>query len=114
MLQEVPIVCPKCETKSVGQVKFGRHKIRHDGHYERDCPLCIMNVIGKIGETVLCHGATTVKPEPSDEVPNLFKLIGFEKHSWASGQPNPFPDNIRRINESNLSILRKREDGSDS
>ena len=108
MLQEVPIVCPKCETKSVGQVKFGRHKIRHDGHYERDCPLCIMNVIGKIGETVLAHGpvrATTTKPKPSDEVPNLFELVGFEKHSWASGRPNPFPDNIRRVRETDLPLL---------
>lgn len=75
MLQEVPVVCPRCERKRVERVVPGVCEIRHSGHYELMCKDCVTIVIG---EHVLAHGpqrAVTIKPEMTDEVP-LFNIIG--------------------------------------
>lgn len=63
MLQEVPVVCPRCEMRRVERVVPNVCEIRHSGHYELMCKTCVSIVIEQ-------H-----KP-PKDDVPDLFSIIG--------------------------------------
>lgn len=49
-MMEVPIVCPKCERRTVGYIAQGcKLKIRHSGLYELTCNGCVKPLAEIIG-----------------------------------------------------------------
>lgn len=59
-MQEVRFICPSCSRTSVGyKSPDEKLKLQHSGFYERTCKYC----------------EPKVKPEMSDEVPDLFSII---------------------------------------
>lgn len=71
MLQEVPVVCPRCESKRVESVVPGTCEIRHDGHYELMCKGCVSLVVDQMVSFNL-EGVETRRTQT--DLPN-FKVI---------------------------------------
>jgi hypothetical protein len=68
-MMEVPLVCPRCERRSVGHVaRESRLRIRHSGHYELTCREC------QDGKPTLASVISALSGRWQSQFPNLTRM----------------------------------------